>query len=399
VKRIVLALLFCVTCVPSAFAESEKKLIHLGIDAPDIPSLPANIRQIETAPFDGWTFSVTSDSPRGKERRFDFSWEGWGTRSFTKAELQNSVDALKATKFEKFTDNFIRFCTTPADVDWFESDEAMLNNARLAAWIARQGGVKGVLFDTEQYKFPLFDYHKQKHASTKTYGEYAEQVRKRGSAVMRAFQEEYPDITILMLIGHWANYKYGYPNPSNPENHGKNAWNMWTNDPKKLEFFEYGLLSPFIDGMVEAAGSNVKLVDGFEMTYMHLRNQEFVKARRIFLEHTKPFMKDPHRYFDVFTQGFGIFLDAQWLLDIDGKVFDLPGDHTLEFIGWNKTDFTNNYWQPDEIQMSLTNALKHADKYVWLYSERTWYWGPNKTIPPAYEQAIRNARAAAGLPK
>jgi hypothetical protein len=47
--------------------------------------------------------------------------------------------------------------------------------------------------------------------------------------------------------------------------------------------------------------------------------------------------------------------------------------------------------------MSLKNALKYTDKYVWLYSERTWYWGANRTLPEPYMQAIRNARVAAGL--
>jgi len=335
--------------------------------------------------------------PRGKERRFDFSWEGWSTRAFTRQELQNSVEDLKATKFERFTDNFIRFCTAPADVDWFDSFDAIVANARQAAWIAREGNTKGVLFDTEAYVNPLFDYRKQKYAGTKSYAEYAAQVRQRGAEVMRAFQEEYPDITIMMLIGHWANFKYGYPNPSNPYNEGENAWNMWTNDPRKLEFFEYGLIAPFIDGMVEAAGPGVKLVDGFEMTYQHLRNQEFVQAQRIFEESTKPFMKDPKKFHEVFTQGFGIFFDSRWQFDVDNQMHDMPGDRTQTFVGWNTKDFTNNYWQPDEIQMSLTRALKHTQKYVWLYTERTWYWGPNKTIPAEYEQAIRNARRAAGL--
>ena len=381
----------------SASGSEPKKLIHLGIDTPDISSLPEVVCEMEQAPFDGWVFSVTSDSPLGKQRRFDFSWEAWSTRTFTKSELQKSVDDLKGTKFEKFTDNFIRLCTAPADVDWFDSFDAIETNVRLAAWVAKEGGAKGVLFDTEAYVNPLFDYKKQKYAGTKSFEEYAAQVRKRGGEVMRAFHEEYPDITVLMLIGHWANYKYGYPNPSNPYNEGENAWNMWTNDPRKLEFFEYGLISPFIDGMVEAAGPNVKVIDGFEMTYQYLRNQEFVQARRIFDESMKPFMKDPKRFHEVFTQGFGIFFDSRWQFDIDNRMHDMPGERTLTFAGWNTKDFANNYWQPDEVQMSLTNALKHTDQYVWLYTERTWYWGPNKTVPAEYEQAIRNARKAAGL--
>ena len=44
--------------------------------------------------------------------------------------------------------------------------------------------------------------------------------------------------------------------------------------------------------------------------------------------------------------------------------------------------------------MALTNALDLTDEYVWLYSERQFWWGPNENIPPAYEQAVVNVRRA-----
>ena len=52
--------------------------------------------------------------------------------------------------------------------------------------IAREGGCKGILFDIEQYTFQLFNYRKQRDAATKSWDEYAAQVRKRGREVMEA---------------------------------------------------------------------------------------------------------------------------------------------------------------------------------------------------------------------
>ena len=201
---IVLAMIFCFSF--SATAGSKKKLIHLGIDTPDINSLPKNINQLELAPFDGWVFSVRSKNPQfsllgGNPRKFDFSWGGWSKRAFTREEIQSTIDDLNKTKFVKFTDNFIRVCTTPGDLDWFDSHDAILNNVKLAALIAKESGIKGVFFDPEQYEAPLWDYHKQRYAATKTYVEYAAQLRKRGSEVMNAFQEVYPEITILLAFG------------------------------------------------------------------------------------------------------------------------------------------------------------------------------------------------------
>jgi hypothetical protein len=394
----VLLLLFAVSAVSSTNAESPKKLIHLGVGKPDITELPRVVDEMERdTPFDGWVLAVTSDSERGRKRRFDFSWESFSKRAFTKKELQPSLDALKATHFKKLTDNFLLFCTSPADVDWFDSHETILNNCRLAAWLAKEGGMKGIFFDAEAYYNPLFDYHKQKYAKTKSYDEYASQLRKRGAEIMRAFQSEYPGITIFMTFGHTVNYKYGYPEPSNPSNHGENAFHMWTNDPRKLQFFEYGLLSALIDGMVEAADANVKIIDGSEMTYAYYRNQEFRYARQIFRELTKPFMKDEKKFFSVSSQAFGIFMDNRWQFDINGTMHDAPADPKLEYVGWDNKDFARNFWQPVELQTSLTNALKNTDQYVWLYAERSWFYGAEKTVSDEYLKAIRAARLANGM--
>src|ERR1700732_3582638 len=92
-------LVFC----SSLLAEQPKKLIEFGGDAPDTSLLASRVRDMENTPFDGCVFYLTSDSPRGRERRADFSWEGWGSRAFTKQEMQKAVNDLKATAFKSFT--------------------------------------------------------------------------------------------------------------------------------------------------------------------------------------------------------------------------------------------------------------------------------------------------------
>ena len=331
----------------------QKKLIQFGVESVDtsIANLPKNVPQLEQSPFDGWVFSVSSDSPGAHERRFDFTWGSWSTRAFRKQELRSTVDTLKRTHFTRLTDNFIRINTTPADIDWYDNFDAILNNARLAGWIAKEGGLKGILFDPEEYKSPLFDYHKQIHANSKDFQAYAKQVRQRGVEVMRAFQADYPEITIFLTFGNGYMYFKEWPRM-----YGGPAFEANTNDPKKMEYFCYGLLAPFLDGMIEAAGPNVVLIDGTEQSYLTVRRKQFIQHRRAFEQHVLPFVADDKKYSKIFRLAFGIWADARWTVDEDDKGFHDASSGT-EFAGWSATHFERNYWQPQELKLSLVNAL------------------------------------------
>jgi hypothetical protein len=394
-KGKIVIFMICVFCLNiSAIAGVKKKLIHLGIDTPDINSLPKNINQMELTPFDGWVFCVRSKNPQlsvldGRPRVFDFTWGGWGKRAFTRDEVQSSIDNLKKTKFSKFTDNFIRFCTTPGEVDWFESHDMILNNVSVAALIAKEGGMKGIFFDPEAYEAPIWDYNKQRDAKTKSYAEYAAQVRKRGAEVMNAFQKTYPDITILLAFGHSVNYVRGHT-----DNKDKSIrFPKYSNDPRKLQYCEYGLLSEFLNGMVEAAGPKAKLIDGFEddyLSYHYWRAKEFVEGHRIVSEKVLPFVTDTAKYKKAYSCSFGVWLDTDWMAGLDRDNY--PADGRDDYPGWSNKDFSRNYFQPEELEISLENALKYTDEYVWLYSERVFYHGPQKNIPDAYVEAISRAR-------
>src|SRR5262249_45796641 len=178
----------------------SKKLIEFGWDEPDTAFLRRHIAQMEQAPFDGCVFHVVARNADGHEE--PFLWQAWGRRAFTAAELKPALDDLKATPFRRFRHNFLRFNTTPADIDWFDDFSAVLNNARLAARIAREGRCAGILFDDEEYQGPLFTYPKLRGASRRSFEVYSAQVRQRGREVMDAFQQEFPGLTILLTFGH-----------------------------------------------------------------------------------------------------------------------------------------------------------------------------------------------------
>ncbi|MFH1616489.1 MAG: hypothetical protein ABIG61_15550 [Planctomycetota bacterium] len=380
-------ILFCLLCL-FVFSSvcAGKKLISWSRGCPDTDFIRDNIEDMEKAPFDGIVFFLTSDSSKKgasdirpvlnvPEPIGDFSWHCWGTRIFTKEEMQRDVGNLRSTNFKKFTDNFLRFNVTPGDVDWFDSFDAILNNARVAGWVAKQGGVKGIMFDIETYYSQIWDYKKQKYATTKTFEEYCTQVHKRGVEVMEAFQAEYPDITIIFTFGYsFLCTRMSYPDPYVE---GPNSYSMTSNNPDKLRFVQYGLLASFLDGMTAAANEDVRLVDGGEFTYFHRTAEEFMDARKQFTDRCLPFVADKDKYRKVFRQAFATWMDFQWRQ---------PG-------GWKTKDFTNNYWQPADLRKALINALECTDEYVWLYDEwqRWWEYGGGLKVPRAYFGNVKKA--------
>ena len=343
---------------PVARKPPIKKLIEFGWDEPDTAFLRQHIAEMEKTPFDGCVFHVMSADPQGK--RENFTWLGWGRRAFTEAELEPALDDLKATTFRRFTHNFLRFNTSPGDLDWFDDHAAVMGNARLAARVAREGKCAGILFDVEEYQGGLFTYAKQRDAKTKSWDEYAAQARRRGREVMAAFQEGFPDLTVLLTFGHSL--------PRTTSEGGK----------KPLAESRYGLLAPFLDGMVEAAKGDARIVDGFELSYGYKEPARFDEGYRLMKEGVLPIVADPAKYGRVVSAGFGLWMDYDW-----------------RKRGWDAGDPAKNYFTPEAFGASLRRALERSDEYVWVYTETPRWWsegGGRVELPDAYEAAIRRAR-------
>ena len=150
---------------PAAAGAPAKKLIEFGWDEPGTSFLRGHLAELERTPFDGCVFHVDA-RPAGSAPA-NLTWHGWGRRAFTADELAAARDDLEAIAgtSTRFRHNFLRFNTTPADLDWFDDHSAVVANARLAAGLARAGHCRGILLDIEQYQGKLFDYRKQRDAA------------------------------------------------------------------------------------------------------------------------------------------------------------------------------------------------------------------------------------------
>ena len=359
---VLVVLLLCGAALPAC--AGPKKLIEMGWDEPDPAFMRAHIAEMEASPFDGCVYHLLYARPDSTTG--NFTWEAWGRRAFTEDELRPGLEDLRATRFRRFRHNFLRFNGTPADLDWFDDYGAVLANARLAASIAQRGGSAGILFDPEPYKGNLFDYEKLRDASTRSWDEYAAQVRRRGREVMEAFQEGYPDLTVFLL--------FGYSTP----------WSQSESGKQPLAKGPYGLLAPFLDGMVEATRGKTRLVDGYELSYGVRDTARFTTAYHLMKRDVLPIVADSSRYAAVFSFGFAIWMDHDWRKN-----------------GWDPIHTERNYYLPSTFEALTRKALETADEYVWIYSETPRWWsdkGPHQ-LPPSYRRALSSAKAAAARRK
>jgi hypothetical protein len=344
--------------VAAAEAGQTKKLIEFGWDEPGPGFMRAHVAELEATPFDGCVFHADAFDDKGNG--LPFTWQCWGKKAFKQSDLQRSLDDLKATHFQHFTHNFLRFNTTPADLDWFDDYSAVVTNAKIAATFARESGCAGILFDIEQYNQPLFNYPRQRDAKTKSWNEYAAQARKRGREVMEAFGAGYPDVTIFLT--------YGYSLP----------WRQARGDPARLSSAAYGLLAPFLDGMLDAAQGKSRIIDGYESSYGYKDTTRFATAYETMSKGVLRIVVDPEKYGQHFQFGFGVWMDNN--------------SHRQK---WDPQDFSKNFYTPDAFEKTVKAALERTDEYVWIYTEEPKWWtapGKGDKLPDAYAQALKAAR-------
>jgi len=337
--------------------DSGKKLIELGWDIPDTAYIRQNIAQMEQSPFDGTVFFAFNTRPDGKKS--NLSRLAWGRTPIPADAVQGPIQDLQATKFQKFSDNFLRVDMMPGDIDWFDDYSSVVQNMKLMAKIAHDGGAKGIFLDTEQYGGRgagyLFTYDRQRNRATKSLDEYNAQARKRGRDVMIAMQEAFPGLTVFVTFGRsHAIATKGNMKPSSG--------------------IQYDLLPGFFDGLVDGASDSASIVDGFELSYRYRSPAQFEKAYQIIKQDAAAESAYPDKYRKYVSAGFGIWLDADW-----------------QKRGWDGQTTTANYYQPDELQNLVQKALEMSDKYVWIYSQKPNWW-KKQNVPHSYVEALSTAK-------
>lgn len=338
-------------------AKTRKKLIEYGWDVSGQAYVREHIREMEKIPFDGIVIRV--DSPNKYRYPREFGWCAFSKLKFNAYDWRPVIEEIKAIEFKRFTDNFLQLVAYPADVDWFAPEWSNIaHNCGVLARIAKQSGCKGIMFDPECYATSIWQYSglPEEWRKGRTMADYRAKVHERGKEWIKAINAEYPDITILSLYGPYCP-----------------LWMTGGQIDKDPENQLYGLMLDFWDGVLEAATPGTIIVDGFESSYPFKLRKKFEHGRDVMLRQSKPLYSDPRKFDRHVRAGFGIWVDAFWR------------------DSWSYTDFSKNYFSPEEFRNSAAMALEICDEYVWVYSEELRWWN-DRNAPQAYVDALALAK-------
>jgi len=132
-----------------------KKLIQTGHDMPTAQQLRRDLRVMEQSPFDGVVLEIAAENVSEGVNSCPFR-EMFANTKWERAWFRRSIADLQALRPTRLTDNFANTNGNPGNVDWF--DDAgwanIVDHFRTAAWVAHEGGLKGILFDAEPYVKP-----------------------------------------------------------------------------------------------------------------------------------------------------------------------------------------------------------------------------------------------------
>jgi hypothetical protein len=361
-----------------------KKYISAGWDSPTTAQFRRDIAAMSDSSIQGtmlWA-QAKGDFPKsvnGTPHREAFSRDHWKREWFTDAinDLQ-AAQKIPTT----VTDNFLGIYTNPGNVDWFDDEgwKEIADHFGIAAWIAKQGGIKGLCFDAEPYKPPFvpFDYKAQLHADKYSFDAYFDKVRQRGRETMRAMKAEFPDMTVLTLF--LTSYLV------EPNIHLGPGIPRQGRDPKRAMFLNgYGLYHAFLMGWLDEIPPKMRLVDGNEEAYYYDKPETFFNiARRIKSEGALIFPPELRTKYKKQVQvGSALYLDAH--------------KHGLTKPELEQADPT-----PAMLEKNARAALSSSDEYVWFYHEHGRFWPearecsewPGKEVMPPWETVMPGLTSA-----
>ena len=336
---------------------ATKKLIEYGWDVPNPAFVADNIRAMEKRPFDGIIMRLA-----GKHSGNIFAGGKWN-----RADYEADRQALSRIKWGKFKNNFI-IMYSASEMDWFSDKDwdAIINNVTIMAECAKAGGCY-LAFDAEPYGKNPWAWLEQKGAKEHTYAQFAAVARKRGQQFARAIGKVIPDNVLLTFFTYSL-----FPTE------------MTITDPAKREQSfggeGYSLYAPFLNGVLDGMGPRMSLTDGNEPSYYYDSSEKYLAAYHMMRQSALNLVpREDVTKFQTQTQASQalymdfIFAKVPW--KNIAALYLTPEEQAKWFEH-------NTYW-----------ALKTADEYVWLYSEKMNWW-TNKDVPPGMEEAIVRAREA-----
>ena len=355
--------LFLALFALTIFAHAKPPLIVTGWDVPSPAQFRQNLAEFEKwGVFDGTTIRPTRRTEKGNDIHAHnaFSREAWQWSEFATA-----LADLQAAKPTTCRETYLMLYSNPGDVDWFDDAawREVVNHWRLLARLAKQGNLRGLLYDAEPYTKPFsqFRYGAQAKAKEHTFDEYRAKARQRGREVMRAVAEEFPDITI---------FSYRLFSDMLPMLDSGNL-------TRALEPHTYGLQPAFVDGWMDVAPATITIIEGTEDIGYRANSPEaynaaFTRQRLRLPEFLSPENQD--KFARALRIGQSLYLDAH--VNPPGSTWTI-----------DRTDST----PARRLSANVASALAASDGLVWLYGEQARWWPGGKADAQAWPQKLPGA--------
>jgi len=343
----------------AAQAGASASLVYAGWFGNTIPTpgfIRDNLTFLETQPFRGLVAYLRDDATGAN------ATSGVMTpNAMSPATLASIVSPLQGLPFRNLVDNFglVQESSPP---DFFDDWTNPIQNFANLAGVLKDAGLRGICFDNEQYAKAWGNYPAGARYPSRTLQEYRDQARLRGAQVMQAMTARFPGIAVITLHGPYISELKA---------------------PASLQFPQWQsgnmLLGPFFAGFLEGAGTSGVSVDGGEI-YTLRTDEDFINSYN-WRKFTLP--SDA-----VDCPFIPTALRAVWpdRVSISFGIYDRP--------------FSGAPMDASVLRTTLTNSLKHADRYVWFYTEGPTFLRPASAggASAAWVDAVRQAVATAPAP-
>ena len=344
---VMLVLLAMAAASPSPAADGacapRKKIVGFGWgDSMATPSVYlAHADRMAEFGLDGALITLKSRGKGGGMRRMDKVWD----REWKYEDFACEIPALrKMGEHPAYKELFIlsHLGITKSRVDWLGDEDVwrrLAANMRVAARIAREGGLRGLAIDPEDYS--------KKRQFTRMPGEPSlpelrRAVRRRSAELFRGVFEEYPEATVfslwmLSITPDWYASKCGWK------------------DEQAIVDAEQSLWPAFVNGLLDVLPPTGKVVDGNENYFCDADKNRFYRERHWIRNGLRQLVapENVEKYDRQMQVSVGIYLDMY--VNTTNTVYYFPPKD-----GSRLETFRRN----------IVQALDACDEYVWVYGER-----------------------------
>jgi hypothetical protein len=309
-------------------ATPEKALIYAGWYGNTTPTpgyIASNLGFLESQPFNGLVVYL-----RNQSMTINASIGVMTKNPMSYADISSVLDPIRNLPFAQLKENF-GFVIGNDPPDFFDDWSVPIQNFANLARALKEAGLKGFVFDNEQYFAPWADYPTGVSYPLVSLASYETQVRLRGRQVMEAMVAEFPEIVVITLHG---------PYISEPDAPWQLGFPQWQSGNE--------LHGPFFAGFEEGKGSLATNVDGGEL--YDLRTASDFQDTYLWRKYDLPSAT-------VDCSFIPAPLRPSWPSDVSISygVYDQP--------------FGGQPMNPAILETTLAYALARSDRYVWFYAE------------------------------